>query len=120
MIDPYDIPSIADHIEYIKVVSTEDDLYRQLAEEASELAQAALKMCRVNSTTNPTPKGEKEAIDNLIEEYTDVLNVAMRLLRLQPDWLIGDYKLYRWAKRLEAAQEKKAEHVCNEDFCEVR
>lgn len=77
-----------------------------LAEEASELSQAALKMCRLDSKTNPTDKTEKEAKDNLIEEYTDVLNVAMRILKLEPDWLIGDYKLYRWCKRLNQKQEE--------------
>ena len=81
-----------------------NDIYSELAEEASELAQAALKMCRIGSTTNPTDKTYEQARQDLVEEYTDVLNIAMRVLDIQPDWLIGDYKLYRWCKRLEDAK----------------
>lgn len=81
-----------------------NDIYSELAEEASELAQAALKMCRIGSATNPTDKTYEQARQDLVEEYTDVLNIAMRVLDIQPDWLIGDYKLYRWCKRLEEAK----------------
>lgn len=78
----------------------QNDIYNCLAEEASELAQAALKMCRVGSKTNPTPITEKEAYNKLIEEYTDVVLIAEKILDIHPDWLIGDYKLHRWFKRL--------------------
>lgn len=101
------IPTSQEHAEYIKAHMSLEDLYDQLAEEAAELSQAANKMARVLRGTNPTPKTEREVYNNLIEEYTDVINVACNILDIHPDWLIGDYKLYRWAKRLE---ESKNEH----------
>ena len=44
----------------------------QLAEEAAELAQAALKLRRALDGTNPTPLRESEARAALAEERTDV------------------------------------------------
>lgn len=54
-------------------VLPETEILAQLAEEASELAQAALKKRRVLDGTNPTPVSLKEANDNLVEEGADVL-----------------------------------------------
>ena len=48
------------------------ELMAGLAEEASELAQASLKLRRVWDQTNPTPKKEEEAIDDLYQEVADV------------------------------------------------
>lgn len=95
------IPSSKEHIKYIRDNVPLPDLYEQLAEEAAELSQAANKMARSLRGVNPTPKSEAEVRSNLIEEYTDVVNVACNILDLHPDWLISDYKLYRWTKRLE-------------------
>lgn len=94
-------PTAIENIDIIKQTVPMPDLYEQLAEEAAELAQAANKMARVLRGTNPTPKTEKEARNSLIEEYTDVVNVGTNILDMHPDWLIGDYKLYRWKKRIE-------------------
>lgn len=94
-------PTAIENIEIIKRDIPKADLYDQLAEEASELAQAANKMARVLRGTNPTPKTEEEAQKNLIEEYTDVVSVGTNILDIHPDWLLGDYKLYRWKKRIE-------------------
>jgi NTP pyrophosphatase (non-canonical NTP hydrolase) len=44
----------------------------QLAEEASELAQAALKLRRALDGTNPTPKSVDECLENIQEEMADV------------------------------------------------
>lgn len=44
----------------------------QLAEEASELAQAALKLRRALDGTNPTPKSVEECLENIQEEMADV------------------------------------------------
>lgn len=107
--------SASAYIERIKHDVPINDLYESLAEEASELSQAAIKMCRLGSQTNPTDKTEKEARDDLIEEFTDVFNIAIRILELKPDFLIGDYKLYRWCKRLDAAKEDPS---CGTDYCE--
>lgn len=97
------IPSANEHIETIKKQIPLADLYEQLAEEAAELAQAANKMARVIRGNNPTPKSEKEAYDNLVEEYSDVVSVGTNILDIHPDWLVVDYKLYRWCKRLESS-----------------
>lgn len=94
-------PTAIENIDTIKNAVPLPDLYDQLAEEAAELAQAANKMARVLRGTNPTPKTEEGARHNLIEEYTDVVNVGTNILDIHPDWLIGDYKLYRWTKRIE-------------------
>lgn len=98
------IPSAKEHIERIKKDVPIEDLYDQLAEEAAELAQAANKMARVLRGTNPTPKTEREAYNHLVEEYTDVISVGTNILDIHPDWLVGDYKLYRWTKRLDEAK----------------
>ena len=97
------IPTSAEHIETIKSNIPVADIYDQLAEEAAELAQAANKMARVLRGTNPTPKTEREAHNSVVEEYTDLVNVAGNVLDIHPDWLVGEYKLYRWAKRIERA-----------------
>ena len=51
---------------------TPADLWGQLAEEASELAQAALKMQRLELGNNPPRKTPQECINNVIEEHSDV------------------------------------------------
>lgn len=48
------------------------ELLTQLEEEASELAQAALKYRRTMSNSNPTPVTRREAEDKLLEEIADV------------------------------------------------
>lgn len=50
----------------------EEEVLAQLAEEAAELAQAALKLRRVLDGTNPTPLSESKARAALAEERTDV------------------------------------------------
>ncbi len=44
----------------------------QLAEEAAELAQAALKLARIARGENPTPVTRKSAFDAFVEELADV------------------------------------------------
>lgn len=95
------LPSAQDDIQAIRSALDDVDIYNQLAEEASELAQAASKMVRVLKGSNPTPVNKEEAIKQIVEEYTDVVNVASNILDIHPNWLIGDYKLHRWRKRLE-------------------
>lgn len=48
------------------------EILAQLAEEASELAQAALKLRRALDGTNPTPKSVEECLENTQEEMADV------------------------------------------------
>ena len=48
------------------------EILAQLAEESSELAQAALKLRRALDGTNPTPKSVEECLENIQEEMADV------------------------------------------------
>ena len=50
-----------------------------MAEEASELAQAALKLRRALDGTNPTPKSVAECRNAFEEEYADVVNCIIAL-----------------------------------------
>lgn len=84
------------------------DLLEQLAEEASELAQAALKMIRaVGYSENKTPVTIETAKENLQEEADDTL-MMLSLLGLLTDgnpedkWQNPDNnpKWERWATRL--------------------
>lgn len=52
------------------------ELLAGLAEEATELAQAALKMRRTLDKSNPTPMTTGDASRNLNEEFADVLLCA--------------------------------------------
>ena len=75
-------------------------MLEQLAEEASELAQAALKLSRKIRRENPTPKTIEECKTNLREEYTDVVQCA-RELRLIPDEIQIRHKARRFKERWE-------------------
>ena len=89
-------------IEYIREKLTTEELLAQLAEEAAELAHAALKLRRVYDGTNPTPVTHEEALANLHEEIADV-RLVLELLELTnklEQTAIMAEKLTRWARRL--------------------
>ena len=92
-------------IEYIREKLGEEELLCQLAEEAAELAQAALKLRRCITGKNPTPVTAMQAEANLVEELADVQLVAEVLnrgKRIQEKLNeIGDKKTERWSKRIE-------------------
>lgn len=82
----------------------------QMAEEAAELAQAALKYARILRGENPTPVTEWEAMRHLSEEVADVL-VCMDVVMEYPDSLYGvDEQVFekkaRWLDRLKGRAEK--------------
>lgn len=89
------------------------EILAQLAEEASELAQAALKLRRAIDKENPTPKSQVEATDDLIEEIADV-QLCLEILFYGSELDTLDDKITlskaakkeRWAKRLETAKMK--------------
>lgn len=60
-------------LEYIVANLSEEDILCQIAEEAAELAKAALKLRRAITQTNPTPVTVDEAVENIIEEYADTI-----------------------------------------------
>ena len=74
-------------------------LLEQLAEECSELAKAALKQARILRGENPTPVTEQEAYNDVIEEYTDVIQCGIELdLSIDHTQLV--YKEKRWNDRI--------------------
>ena len=94
------------------------EILAQLAEEASELAKAALKLRRALDGTNPTPKSGAECEANLMEEFADISNAVTALC----DAWFGDdlnserefwnaeneietAKYKRWLSRLEAKEQ---------------
>lgn len=74
-------------------------LLDQLAEEATELAHAALKASRIMRGENPTPVNIRDAERKLVEEGTDLCLVA-DVMGLNLDEDIYDGKLNRWTARL--------------------
>lgn len=79
-------------------------LLEQLAEECSELSQAALKQARILRGENPTPVTEQEAYNKVIEEYTDVIQMAIELnLQIDQSQLIRKDK--RWNDRIKGGVE---------------
>ena len=61
------------NLEYISANLSDEDILCQIAEEAAELAKAALKLRRAMTQTNPTPVTVGEAVDDLFEEYGDTV-----------------------------------------------
>lgn len=83
------------------------ELLAQLAEEAAELAQAALKLRRAIDGTNWTPKTLQECKEALAEEIADVegvllaMDYAVPLVDYDRVHTVQNIKMARWAKRLE-------------------
>lgn len=78
----------------------EEAMWLQLAEEASELSQAACKMARYLHGTNPVAKSETSIRSDIIEEFSDVINCARHLSIPIHEDLINN-KNERWIKRIE-------------------
>ncbi len=101
-------------IEYIASKLSREDILCQLAEEASELAQAALKLRRAITGTNLTPVSENGANHTLNEEIVDVAvaveawfkSVIIGIDEIGTDdiksalGVFADVKITRWAQRL--------------------
>ena len=89
--------------EYILNQIPEEVLFAQLAEEAAELAQAALKVYRILDGRNPARVRLSEARANLMEEVADIIN-CLQMLSISPN--ASDYqetirqKIERWAGHL--------------------
>lgn len=90
-------------VEFIREKIPDEELLCQLAEEASELAQSALKMHRVIDGRNPTPVRMSEAWASLQEEVADVL-LCLRVLGIDVHdstvYRKQETKLNRWVGRL--------------------
>jgi hypothetical protein len=99
-------------LNYIRSTLSDRDLLEQLAEEAAELSQAALKLIRADGGTNPTPIDESAAFDSLEEEFMDVLAVmaayrgGYRYVWEYTGDSINRDKWERWYERVKGAQKK--------------
>ncbi len=92
-----------------------EDVLLALAEEASEVSQAALKMYRAVDGKNPTPVSPDTAYKHLIEEMEDTLLCwsVLRQCGQKEDTLLWgccltlyqNQKLDRWVKRLKEAED---------------
>lgn len=95
---------------YIRNALSEEDILTKLAEEASELAQAALKLNRVKKT-NPNSIDAETALSSLHEEVTDIMVTLAVFLVSDPDDSIEsamETKAARWCEQL---KQKKCEEV---------
>lgn len=83
------------------------ELLAGLAEEASELAQAALKYRRAIDMTNPTPMSATEAYNHLMEEIADI-ELYIDEIHPNPFMIaaIKDTKAARWKERLNQEEQK--------------
>lgn len=98
------------NMEYILHALKYEELLCQMAEEAAELTQAAMKYRRKMGNVNPTTISWKEAEDNLLEEISDVMLLAELLLfGLTDEWQrieeIKMFKANRWVRRLTGGME---------------
>jgi len=100
----------ANYIDYILNKLDERTILEQLAEEANELSQAALKLIRAKGLSeNVTPKTEDGVTQNLAEEMMDC-SIVMALLSLkdkkirtairQSEGVSENLKWKCWAERL--------------------
>ena len=91
-------------VAYITEKVSRCELLAQLAEEATELAHAALKLRRVLDGSNPTPKSSGEALNDLVEEVADV-SLLIDLVGMdsfeRDIQNIMRHKTMRWRNRLE-------------------
>ena len=89
----------------------EPAVLEQLAEECSELAQAALKYARKQRGENPTPKSFDECYDALQEEMADVmLCMEAYMENYSNDFYmevdtIKDEKKARWEQRIKEMED---------------
>ena len=90
----------------------ETAILEMLAEECAELAQAALKLARIQRGENPARTTEEEERGAVICEIADVENALAQLL--QASWIdseeIGEVmhiKNERWRRSIQEAKEEK-------------
>lgn len=103
-------------IEYI----SQEEILAQMAEEATEFAQAALKLRRALSGKNPTPKSIPECWESLEEEYGDLMNCIDALMLedaqnyhafMSKCGKKAESKMNRWKERLEKSRRTNDTYV---------
>ena len=97
--------ALCPEILYIREQLSPADQFGQVAEEAVELAHAAMKMQRILTGANPTPVTEKEAMGKVMVEICDLYN-ALEVLKLDVSLKyegIRKKKMARWVERIKKA-----------------
>ena len=84
---------------FVRARLDDEEIYAQLAEEAAELAHAALKVRRILHGANPTPVDPDDACESVVEEANDVI-VVLDTLRIARDESRIAQKLIRWKERI--------------------
>ncbi len=109
--------------EYISDFLSLREKWGQLAEEASELSQAALKMQRLYMPVNKPRKTYEECINNVYEEIADIL-VSLDVIGIRTDMdeisRIRRKKERRWARGVigeVSMEEPKQVGICACDYC---
>lgn len=100
-----DTLALSPDILFVREQLSPGDQFAQVAEEAVELAHAAMKMQRILTGTNPTPVTEKEAMGKVMEEICDLYN-ALEVLKLDVSLKydgIRKKKMARWVERIKKA-----------------
>ena len=102
-----------DDIDYISNNISELAVLMALAEEATELSKAAMKLARAKGLLdNPTPISVEQAEADLIEEYNDLL-ICVGVLNKMPSLTIcvdvdlRKRKCRRWAERIKRQKDTK-------------
>lgn len=99
---------MANNLEVIRARLGKDELLAALAEEACELAHAALKLRRALTDANPTPKTVEECFASFTEEEADIFCI-LKALDIKNDAEIEkiiERKIIRWVKRLEVKEDE--------------
>ena len=100
-------------IEYVASNISELAALIALAEEASALSKAAMKLARAKGLLdNPTPVSVEQAEAGLIEEYNDLLNCKdvlseMSSITICVDMDLRMRKCRRWAERIKRQKDTK-------------
>lgn len=104
-------------VELIRNLLDEACLYDQLAEECSELIQAASKKSRKLRDVNPTPRSEWMINSNIDEELNDIWLILI-ILQLDSHFSkeATEAKLDRWLTRLydHIDMQAKVRRLCND------
>ena len=90
------------------------EILAQLAEEAAELAQAALKYRRAITQDNPTPVKPEDALEALREEIADVdlcIVISGVMEEMVDELPRMEKKRSRWIKRLGGKQQPCRESI---------
>jgi transcriptional regulator with XRE-family HTH domain len=99
-------------IKYIRDKLPRTEILAAVAEEASELAQAALKLRRACNGDNPTPKKTWVCAAEFDEEVSDLINTLIAHYGEQLEYetvgsLKNQEKLERWVQRLKTKESEE-------------